>query len=75
MNNRQFGHEIGLIFATCNFSAFLFFKKSLNPFSPSVLLKGRQLLLSSVYTESHYFKIILCNTIIITIIVIQLSII
>ena len=27
----------------------------LNPFSPSVLYKGRQLLLPSFYTESHYF--------------------
>ena len=26
-----------------------------NPFSPSVLYKGRQLLLPSFYTESHYF--------------------
>ena len=26
-----------------------------NPFSPSVLYKGRQLLLPSSYTECHYF--------------------
>ena len=29
--------------------------KGINPFSPSVLYKGRQLLLPFFYTESHYF--------------------
>ena len=28
---------------------------SINPFSPRVLYKGRQLLLPFFYTESHYF--------------------